>query len=136
MIDLQPENLEIVRAVLKAHVPQYDVWAFGSRVSRRQQLDVGALLTYAPIAPTPLRSDGQGPRRAHPFSDLDLAIIADRPLDFALLGDICYAFSESDLPIKVDLLDWSCVAESFREIIRNQYEIIQHAIPAIPGTPY
>jgi len=100
MIDLQPENLEIVRDVLKANVPQYDVWAFESRVSRR----------------------------AYPCSDLDLAIIADRPLDFTLLGDICYAFSESDLPIKVDLLDWSCVAESFREIIRNQYEIIQHGL--------
>ncbi len=98
MIDLQPENLEIVRTVLRASVPQYDVWAFGSRVSHR----------------------------AHPFSDLDLAIIADQPLDFALLGDIRETFSLSDLPIKVDVLDWACVSESFRGIIRNQYEVIQH----------
>jgi len=98
MIDLQRKDLEIVRTILKASVPEYDVWAFGSRVSRR----------------------------AWPFSDLDLAIITDHPLDFGLLGDIREAFSESDLPIRVDVLDWASVTESFREIIRNQYEIIQH----------
>jgi len=98
MIDLQPKYLEIVHTVLKAFVPQYDVWAFGSRVSHR----------------------------ARPFSDLDLAIIADHPLSFGQLGDLYDALSESDLPMKVDVLDWACVAESFRNIIRNQYEIIQH----------
>ena len=98
MIDIQPQHLEIVCTLLKASVPQYDVWAFGSRVSHR----------------------------ARPFSDLDLAIIADRPLGFGILGDLHEAFSESDLPIKVDVLDWACVTESFREIIRNQYEVIQH----------
>jgi len=73
------------------------VWAFGSRVSHR----------------------------AYPFPDLDLAIISDQPLDFGLLGDMREAFSLSDLPIKVDLLDWASVTENFRDIIRNQYEVIQ-----------
>jgi len=100
MIDLPLKNLELVRTILRTSVPQYDVWAFGSRVSRRAQ----------------------------PFSDLDLAIIADRPLDFALLGEIRDTLSESDLPIRVDVLDWTCITENFQEIIRNQYEIIQHGL--------
>jgi predicted nucleotidyltransferase len=105
MIDLQLKDLEIVRTVLKAFVPQYDVWAFGSRVSHR----------------------------ARPFSDLDLAIIADHPLGFEKLGDIHETFSLSDLPIKVDVLDWACITESFREIIRSQYEIIQHGEAQLNG---
>jgi len=105
MIDLPPEHLEIVRTVLRSSVPQYDVWAFGSRVSHRAQ----------------------------PFSDLDLAIVSDSPLGFGQLGDLCDAFSESDLPIKVDLLDWASVTEGFREIIRSRYEVIQHGTRETSG---
>jgi len=98
MIDLRLKDLEIIQTVLRASVPQYDVWAFGSRVSHR----------------------------ARPFSDLDLAIITNHPLSFSQLGDIQEALSASDLPIKVDLLDWASITEGFRDIIRSQYEVIQH----------
>jgi hypothetical protein len=54
-----------------------------------------------------------------------LAIISDRQLDFSLLGEIRDTLSESDLPMKVDVLDWARVAENFRKMIRSQYEIIQ-----------
>lgn len=97
MIDLLPKHLEIVRAILRDRVPQCDVWAFGSRVAHR----------------------------ARPFSDLDLAIISDHALSFTKLGDLQEAFSLSDLPIKVDVLDWASVTEGFREIIRSRYEVIQ-----------
>ena len=105
MIDLPPGQLEIVRTILGHVAPEYDVWAFGSRVSQR----------------------------ARPFSDLDLAIIADRPLDFEFLGQMRDTFSESDLPIKVDLLDWASVTEGFREIIRSRYEVIQHGTRETSG---
>ncbi len=32
---IQPEHLALVRAILQRRVPQYDVWAFGSRVQGR-----------------------------------------------------------------------------------------------------
>ncbi len=32
LIDIRPDHLEIVRGILRKHVPQYPVWAFGSRV--------------------------------------------------------------------------------------------------------
>ena len=46
-IDVSPEQWAIVHAILKQRVPQYAVWAFGSRAAWK----------------------------AKPFSDLDLAII-------------------------------------------------------------
>lgn len=71
-------------------MPEYKVWVFGSRVT-------GA---------------------ARKFPDLDLAIITAKPLSFELLGEIRDAFSESDLPFKVDMLDWSTASASFRRMIQ------------------
>ncbi len=50
-------------------------------------------------------------------SDLDLALVVDRPLDWVLLADITMALSESDLPFKVDVLDLMAVEPSFRQLI-------------------
>jgi len=36
-----------------------------------------------------------------------------------------YAFSESDLPFMVDVLDWNTVSPRFREVIAGAYEILQ-----------
>lgn len=99
MLDLDQDHLEIVRAILHEHVPQYDVWVFGSRI-------LGT---------------------ARRFSDLDLVIVTEQPLEFTLLGRIRDAFSESDLPFKVDVLDWSALSEQFRTIIRAQCRPIQRA---------
>ena len=51
------------------------------------------------------------------FSDLDLAIMTDAPLGPARMAELRYAFSESNLPIKVDIVDWSELSESFRALI-------------------
>lgn len=99
MLDLDQDHLEIVRTILHEHVPQYDVWVFGSRI-------LGT---------------------ARRFSDLDLVIVTEQPLEFTLLGRIRDAFSESDLPFKVDVLDWSALSEQFRKIIRAQCQPIQRA---------
>ena len=32
-MDIHPDHLSLVKKILKVHVPQYDVWAFGSRVN-------------------------------------------------------------------------------------------------------
>ena len=53
-------------------------------------------------------------------SDLDLVIKTDSPL--ALLRD---AFSESNLPFKVDIVDWSRISKNFQKIIEEKFEVLQ-----------
>lgn len=92
MIDLRPEHLAIVRNILQIHVPDRVVEVFGSRV--------------------------QG--RTKKASDLDLVIMGDNPLDIRTFGNLQEAFSESDLPMKVDIVEWARTSASFRKIIEEQ----------------
>ncbi|KMK51150.1 DNA polymerase beta subunit [[Actinobacillus] muris] len=94
---IQPEHLAIVKGILQREIPQYTVWAFGSRVKNT----------------------------AKPYSDLDLAIISEQPLNLATLANLSKAFSESDLPWKVDIVDWAITSGRFREIICKQYVVLQ-----------
>jgi type I restriction enzyme, S subunit len=91
-LDLRPDHLTIVANILRTHVPDRTVWVFGSR----------ALGT------------------AKAASDLDLAIIGAEPLDHRIMGDLRDAFSESDLPFTVDIVDWATTSEGFRKIIEGQ----------------
>jgi type I restriction enzyme S subunit len=98
-IDIRPEQWAIVRDILRNHVPYYDVWAFGSRVKGT----------------------------AKPFSDLDLAVIAAEPLALDLRAALADEFSESDLPWKVDVVDWASTSDVFREVIKRDKVIVQTA---------
>ena len=97
MFDLRPDLLAIVSAVLKEHVPDREVRAFGSRVSWT----------------------------AKEHSDLDLVIRGEKRLTLKKLAAIKEAFEESELPIRVDVLDWHGISESFRKVIEKGYEVIQ-----------
>lgn len=88
-IDLSAQQLTEVRTILSTHVPDIPVWAFGSRV-------IGT---------------------AREYSDLDLALITTEPLSLALKADLVACFAESNLPFKVDLVDWASTSENFRNII-------------------
>ena len=90
--------LSEVLNILRAHVPEYEVWAFGSRVHGRN---------------------------LKPFSDLDLVVITAEPLDLLRLADLKEAFTESDLPFKVDLLDWATVNDRFRRIIEKDHVVVK-----------
>ncbi len=92
MLDLGSDQLRMVRDVLAAHLPAASVFAFGSRVR------------------------GTAKR----FSDLDLVVRAERPLDLDHLGALRSAFSESDLPIKVDIVEWSALGAVFRQMIEQE----------------
>lgn len=96
-LDVQPDHLEIVRRLLARHVPGLEVWAFGSRVSGR----------------------------AGKHSDLDLCIRTASPLSFTTMGLMEEAFSDSDLPYKVDLVDWSAISEEFRQIVAERKVVVQ-----------
>lgn len=52
-----------------------------------------------------------------PWSDLDLAIDAGRPLSLAERADLTEAFDESSLAWKVDIVDRATVSERFGAII-------------------
>ena len=90
LIDLSPENWRIVRDILQRYVPDREVWAFGSRAKWT----------------------------AKEFSDLDIAIIGDKPLSIALTADLREAFQESALPFKVDIVDWANITPSFQQVIQ------------------
>lgn len=96
-IDLAPRELARVRAILREHVPDCEVWAFGSRVAARRK----------------------------PFADLDLAVIAPAALSARRLALLAYAFEESDLPIKVDVVDWQSASPAVRQRIAGQHAVIQ-----------
>jgi type I restriction enzyme S subunit len=96
-IDIKPGDMDIVREILARHVPEREVRAFGSRVSWT----------------------------ANEFSDLDLAVMGDEPLSMSVLADIKEEFENSDLPIKVDVVDWAVTKENFRKIIEKEFVVIQ-----------
>ncbi len=97
VLDLLPDQLSIVKNILSQWVPGKKVVAFGSRVLGK----------------------------AKPFSDLDLAIYSDATLPAATMAHMRDAFSASNLPIKVDLVEVFGLDEGFRKIIEGQAELIQ-----------
>ena len=96
-IDIRSDHWEIVRDILQRRVPQFEVWAFGSRAKWT----------------------------AKPYSDLDLAVITDNPLSLDIGAALADDFSESDLPWKVDVVDWATTSESFRQIIARDRVVVQ-----------
>lgn len=80
----------MVLAVISEYLPQGGkVWAFGSRATGR----------------------------ARRYSDLDLAVDAGRPLTLDEAAMLREAFEESDLPYRVDVVDWHAIGDRFRRVI-------------------
>lgn len=94
----------MVRDILARHLPGLDVRAFGSRVEGT----------------------------AGKTSDLDLVLMTDRPLPLEVIGRLRDAFSESDLPFRVDLVDWSAIGEDFRAVIRKAWSLVQQGAADLP----
>jgi len=105
MIDILPGHLKIIKNVLAERVPDCKVLAFGSRV------------TWT----------------AKKYSDLDLAIVSSMPLPPLTMALMKEDFSESDLPFKVDVLDWATTSEEFRMVIENKCEVLQEAKKEVVG---
>ncbi|MGL5947462.1 MAG: hypothetical protein ACRCYV_00085, partial [Aeromonas sp.] len=59
----------------------------------------------------------------------DLAIITQKPLSLAVYAGITDAFAQSDLPWRVDVIDWAATSVSFRQIIQHHKIVLQ--LPAI-----
>lgn len=104
LLDVRADHLSIVQDILQQFVPERAVWAFGSRAKWV----------------------------AKEYSDLDLCIVGKTPLSFRTLGLIEEAFEESDLPYKVDVVDWATTSESFRKIIERDRVVVQ--MPSLAAT--
>ncbi|CRI64252.1 conserved hypothetical protein [Thiocapsa sp. KS1] len=104
-IDISPDHWTIVRDILDRHLPNYEVWAFGSRTKGT----------------------------ARPYSDLDLAIITDKPLSLDVRAALAEDFSESDLPWRVDIVDWAAASESFRGIMEQDRVVLRRADVRVSG---
>ena len=95
-IDVSPTNLETVRQILQQHVPELEVRAFGSR----------------------------GGWTARETSDLDLALMTDARLDIGKMVALKAAFTKSNLPFRVDIVDWASTSASFRRVIEMDYAVL------------
>ena len=98
-IEIAPRDWNDVLRILHERVPCMEVWAFGSRARRS----------------------------AKPYSDLDLALITSEPLSLEQLAGITEAFETSDLPIRVDVVDWASTSDAFRKIIERNRVVVQKA---------
>ena len=96
-VDLRPDHWAIVRNALRRHVPDREVLAFGSRA------------TWT----------------AKDYSDLDLAVMGEEPLSLRTASALEEALGDSDLPFKVDVVDWAKIDDAFREIIRRNGVVLQ-----------
>lgn len=96
-VDATCDQMAIVKEILQRHVPHLTVWAFGSRTRNT----------------------------AKKFSDLDLAILTQDPLGLEIHAALVDDFSTSDLPWKVDIVDWALTDEAFRDVIQQHYIVVQ-----------
>ncbi len=100
MINLEPHYLILVKKILEMYVPDYSVYLFGSRVSENIK----------------------------PYSDIDLVIMNTENLPISTMARMSNAFEESDLPYKVDILEWSLLDKNFQKNIQNQLVLVQAAL--------
>ena len=105
-IDLAADHRRLVLDTLRAILPHSTkVRAFGSRTTGR----------------------------ATRYSDLDLAIAAGRRLTLDEIARLTEAFSDSDLPYKVDLVDWQDIDDRWRQIIVAERVALKTAHPDAAG---
>ncbi|MBH0115010.1 restriction endonuclease subunit S [Novosphingobium sp. YJ-S2-02] len=100
-VDLRPDHAKIVHEIIARYLPAgVSVRVFGSRAKWT----------------------------AKPHSDLDLALKGKEPLARSVLGDLAEAFSESDLPFRVDVVDWRTVTPTFQAVIDRDAKALRWPI--------
>lgn len=98
MIHLEEKDMALLKKVLRVFAPEgRKIFAFGSRVTGH---------------------------RLKQFSDLDLCIMGDSPMADRDMSDLKDALSNSNLTIRVDVVDWAATKPSFQAIIKENCEEI------------
>lgn len=98
---LSARHLAELRTLLERHVPDAEVWAFGSRVTGG----------------------------AHEGSDLDLVLrnAQDTTQPVAGLADLCEAIQSGGLPMLVEVHDWAQVPQAFCAAIERGHVVVRAA---------
>ena len=101
-LDLAARHREQVEALLREHVPQAEVWAYGSRVNGMN----------------------------HEASDLDLVLRGPdlAAIPTLQLADLTEAFRHSNIPILVEARDWARLPESFHDEIERNYVVVRRGL--------
>ena len=97
-LDLASKHRRILAALLREHLPDVDVWAYGSRVNGR----------------------------SHDGSDLDLVLRGPGLEKIATdrLAEFEEAVRESHIPLLVEARDWARLPERFHREIERDYVAI------------
>jgi predicted nucleotidyltransferase len=96
MFNMSDEHLAAVKLILKKHGHGVEVRVFGSRVSDK----------------------------CKNYSDLDLALVSRNKIPRERLIELKEAFQESDLPFRVDVMDWNRLTPEFQKIIARKYVVL------------
>lgn len=104
-IDLTAEQRRLVLELIERHLPDTDVWAYGSRVKWTSR----------------------------PDSDLDLVVFSG-PEQNGRVSDLREAFEDSDLPFRVDVLTGDDLPESFLKQIDHEHYPLTYQPSATPLT--
>ena len=99
MISVSSKEFEIIKNILNSYIKKGKVYAFGSRYKNNNRK----------------------------FSDFDIAIDMGEKLSFEFLNILKDAFEESDLPYRVDIIDYNNISDKFKKIIDGGNEIIYNA---------
>ena len=70
----------------------FDVYVFGSRITGKHQ----------------------------PFSDIDICLKSSTKIDRAILAELRFKLADSNLPYKVDLIDYHSLDADFQTLINSQ----------------
>ena len=96
MINIDEKDLRVIKKIIAEYIPAIEVRAFGSRLN-------GV---------------------CKPYSDLDLAVVGSKRIDSQIWIKLKDAFHESDLPFRVDIIDWHNISDEFKNVVEKKYEVL------------
>ncbi len=100
MIALKPHELSIVKKIIEEQLPNQNIFVFGSRATTHYK----------------------------PHSDLDLCVIGEHSLSLQQLSELHETFSNSDLPMRVDIVDGLTASPEFMAIIKKNAVQLQSKV--------
>jgi predicted nucleotidyltransferase len=95
MIDIDPQSKRLLLSLIAQFLPGVTVWAFGSRVTAKSR----------------------------PASDLDLVVFSTQAQHPDVLA-LRETLDESDLPFRVDILEWDVLPENFQQNIAWEHTVL------------
>lgn len=103
MMKLNENDTAILNEIINQHIPEYEIWAFGSRVHGKN---------------------------VRPFSDLDLVIKNPPELPFNKQAALMQAINDSDISIRIDLSEWARLPEWMQKKIETEHITLTKPIGA------